>query len=327
MGRHESTGFRGYLVRVQTKQGRIYRHRNLRLVLDKSKLQGLSLQTHRLADRATINGDEIERVTSYDVGNHDSLTEGLPVVAWRSYAAKDGGKKAMGGRSLGRYPVIEETTLDEFVQLAHTNTKLPGEATDVRSVQTANVEDDEQVAKLYSLGILYDGPELGPANTQTETVIETGESAFANAADTSAPTPDTASPYQADSLETIRHAEPLYTVRHVVAKKKGKRVVGHSAAKSPLTTTTTMTKDAKRPEENVVKDETKTSDDEYDDSVPTLFALNGVWEDGEGQTIDGRALWSDLEEFEYVVLADDDLASLAGSWVELESVLGTDDGE
>lgn len=317
MGRHETTGFRGYLVRVQTKQGRVYRHRNLRLVLDKSRNQGLSLQTHRLGERATV--DDVEGVTSHDVGDHDSLTEGLPVVAWRSYASKDGGKK--GGRSLGRYPVLEETSLDEFVQLAHANTKLPGEKASVHVAarNDVNVEDDEQVAKLYSLGILYDGP----ANADTDTLADASAVASAvastDAAATTLPTTDdVASPYQADSLETIRHAEPLYTVRHVVAKRKGKRVVGHSAAKpAPLGTT-----DSKETSENVT-----TGGDEHDDSVPPLFALNGVWEDGEGQTIDGRALWSDLEEFEYVVLADDDLASMAGSWVELESVLGTDDGE
>lgn len=309
MGRHETNGFRGYLVRVQTKQGRVYRHRNLRLVLDKSTHQGLALQTQRLGSRAVAGIDTdtaAGEVTSPNISGHNSLKEGLPVVAWRSYATKDrngGGKKASsaaGGRGFGgRYPVIEETTLDEFVQLAHANTKLPGESSGVHvTSQTRNsnvsVEDDEQVAKLYSLGILYDGPakesDFASASTSASTDL-------ASTSATAPTTDDAASPYQADSLETIRHAEPLYSVRHVVAKRKGKRVVSNSAAKTPLKVAT----------------------------APPLYALDGVWEDGEGQTIDGRALWSDLEEFEYVVLADDDLASLAGSWVELESVLGTND--
>lgn len=308
MGRHETNGFRGYLVRIQTKQGRVYRHRNLRLVLDKSTHQGLALQTQRLGSRATAGIDAATAtggVTSPDISNHNSLNEGLPVVAWRSYAAnkdKDGGKKASsaGGRGLGgRYPVIEETTLDEFVQLAHANvTKLPGETSGVHvasrnSNNNVTVEDDEQVAKLYSLGILYDGPADESADESASASVSTDPPSTSPA--TTPTTDDAASPYQADSLETIRHAEPLYTVRHVVAKRKGKRVVGNSAAKTPLKV------------------------------APPLYALDGVWEDGEGQTIDGRALWSDLEEFEYVVIADDDLASLAGSWVELESVLGTDD--
>ncbi|KJR86007.1 uncharacterized protein SPSK_09620 [Sporothrix schenckii 1099-18] len=311
MGRSETSGFRGYLVRVQTKQGRVYRHRNLRLVLDKSKSHGLSLQTHRLSDHH-------EGITSHEAGDlgNSSSTDGLPAVAWRSYASKDGGKKAASGRHIGgHYTMLEETSLDEFVQLAHANpTKLPpGESSGVHVVarDAASLDDDEQVAKLYSLGILYDSPNP-------------------NAADHAAPasglidgppptTGDAASAYQADSLDTIRHAEPLYTVRHVAAKRKGRRVVGHSAATSPLKTSASETAEAGvRP---------AAQDDDGDDRVTPLYALNGVWEDAEGQTIDGRALFSDLEEFEYVVLADDDLASLAGSWVDLESVPDTDDGK
>ncbi|KAL1890510.1 hypothetical protein Sste5346_008178 [Sporothrix stenoceras] len=314
-------GFRGYLVRVQTKQGRVYRHRNLRLVLDKSIHQGLSLQTQRLGRQATSGVlVDVGDIISPDTSGHNSLREGLPVVAWRSYAARDkDGKKsssAAGGRGFGgRYPVIEETTLDEFVQLAHA-TKLPGETSTSRVGNVnVSVEDDEQVAKLYSLGILYDGPTTTNESTDVDEL----------AAIDSTPTADATSPYQADSLETIRHEEPLYTVRHVVAKRKGKRVVGNSAAKSPLKTSKAKTSKAGTAETAETEDTVETGET-VNDNVP-LYALNGVWEDGEGQTIDGRALWSDLEEFEYVVLADDDLASLAGSWVELESVLGTDDGE
>ncbi|CAK7206236.1 hypothetical protein SEUCBS139899_009023 [Sporothrix eucalyptigena] len=305
MGRRENGGFRGYLVRVQTKEGRVFRHRKLRMVLDKSQNQGITLQTHRLGDP---KGD-IENYVD-DASERASLEEGLPVIAWRSYPIKDGTRKA--DRTISRSQAIEETTLDEFVGLAHSRTKLPGETTGGRGVDVVDA-DDEQVARLYRLGILYDGP---------------SREAPAGAADSTRPAGAADSAYQADSLDTIRHAEPLYSVRHVPGKRRGKRAsASTSAAKSPLADGAGEVEAGPSTEGEgsaEIQTEEESSGGLAARDIP-LFAFDGVWEDGEGQTINGRALWNDLEEFEYVVLRDDDLASMAGSWVELESVLDTED--
>ncbi|CAK7214702.1 hypothetical protein SBRCBS47491_002239 [Sporothrix bragantina] len=307
MGRRENGGFRGYLVRVQTKEGRVFRHRKLRMVLDKSQDQGITLQTHRLAESVV---SDVKPVTP-DTSGHDSLKEGLPVVAWRSYPIKEKDSYRRGDRGISRALVLEETTLDEFLGLAKGSGKLPGdEVTGGRGVGVVDA-DDEQLARLYRLGILYDGPSREQAITPT---VEGPAGAAADSA------------YQADSLDTIRHAEPLYSVRHVVGKRRGKRTPASTSAATPVPPEQADSAEADSTKANVEPslEEARVMEGFRSGDLP-LFAFDGVWEDGEGQTIDGRALWNDLEEFEYVVLRDDDLASKAGSWVELDSVLGTDD--
>ncbi|CAK7245124.1 MAG: hypothetical protein STHCBS139747_006693 [Sporothrix thermara] len=296
MGRHENEGFRGYLVRVQTKEGRVFRHRKLRMVLDKGQDQTITTQTQRLGEPVS------ENIVEQDEG---SQTEGVSAASFQP-TVKSGTRKAV--RGIGRFQAVEETTLDEFLGLARGHTKFPGEVTGARGVDVVDA-DDEQLARLYRLGVLYDGPSRDPEDAVPS--IEGPASSAANSA------------YQADSLDTIRHAEPLYTVRHVIGKRRGKRTSsGTSAAKqAPLDVDLTEAEQTKEAGGGVAETEGFHSRD-----LP-LFAFDGIWEDGEGQTIDGRALWNDLEEFEYVVLRDDDLASMAGSWVELESVLGTDDGD
>ncbi|CAK7219855.1 hypothetical protein SCUCBS95973_003962 [Sporothrix curviconia] len=308
MVRGENRGFRGYLVQVQTKEGRVFRHRKLRMVLDKSHNQGVALQTHRLREPIVgpVVGD-VKQVTPNTSG-HNSLAEGLPSVVWRSYQLKDGIRR--GERGMGSAPILEETTLDEFLGLAQDGPKLPGEAmgevTGGRGVDIVDA-DDEQLARLYRLGILYDGPTRDPA------ALPSVEGPAGSAAD---------SAYQADSLDTIRHAEPLYTVRHVAGKRRGMRTAASTSAAKPAP----LEADSAGAGPSTGNEAVAEAEAFHSGDLP-LFVFNGVWEDGEGQAIDGRALWNDLDEFEYVVLRDDDLASMAGSWVELDSVLGTEDGD
>lgn len=303
MGRRDNADVRGYVVRIQTQEGRVFRNRKLRLVFGKSPA------LHRLDDRKSA----VQTGTPH-TGGHDAQTESLSVVTWRSHPARDKDSKHSGGRGMGRAPVIEETTLEEFVRLAQVRTEVPGEA-GLRGVDVVDPED-EQTARLYRLGILYDG------DAPPKPVGDTGAAAD--------------SAYQADSLDTIRHADPLYSVRHVVAKRRGKRAsAGTSAAKTPLETAEVeagASKDSVATGEPTGAGAALTEGEGSGGFVPggfPLLAFDGVWEDSEGQTIEGRDLWNDLQdlEYEYVVLRNDDLASLAGSWVELESVLGTDDGE
>ncbi|EFW99957.1 hypothetical protein CMQ_275 [Grosmannia clavigera kw1407] len=307
MGDHSQARPQGYIVRIETKQGCVYRPKT------PTELPTPGGQQRRY--RFPVAPHMVVQTVSSSV---QSFPQGK-------------NKTRLGGSAAGpAHPRIGDDSIELGIDLARSDVPLPGENRSVAPLYTSEAEQD---AELYRRGILYHDGTAGEAGTPPAVTVTAANTSTGPAA------------YQADSLDGIRHTQPAYTVRLVDGKKRRGRKAAAAAveAEAEFDIITDVDTDVGAGSAQLTESSDKNGDEEAklikELPIPEglrLFTLGNLWEEENPDAAahsdaTNRLLGhedislDDIENVEYVLIDDDDLHSMAASWVELDSVAESDD--
>lgn len=313
MGDHGQTGPHGYIVRIETKQGCVYRPKTVSQALEQQQQQ-----------RTIAAGQGQHRRYRFPVAPHMVVQ----TVSSSVQSFPQGKSKArLGGSAAGpAHPRIGDDSIELGIDLARSDVPLPGEYRVAAAPLFASEADQD--AELYRRGILYHDDDV--ATNEAEMIPAVTATTTATTATATTTTTTSPAAYQVDSLDGIRHGQPAYTVRLVdgknAKKRKGKRA-GADAAEAEAEAAVDVVTDADTDTARLIREL----------PVPEglrLFTLGNLWEQerpGAAGDAADRLLGhadidlDDIENVEYVLVDDDDLHSMAASWVELDSVAASDD--
>lgn len=273
----------GYVVRIETKQGYIYRPRTLARTLGQNGTQDANADHLQNTRRLVATPGQLRR---FSTASRNTKTAGVqhPSPKVKDWVRLKGGGNSGSGRSSSAslHPRLGHDSIELGLDLARSDVRLPGEPASTAST----------IATLTETGLDH---------------RDTVEAA-----------------YHVDGLDGIQHAEPGYSVRLVdVRKRRGKKGALSTRETSPIEPSVPVP----QPEASLLKEL----------PVPEglrLFTFESMWEE-ENPDVDDHVphhllgldsiSLDDIENVQYVLIDDEDLHSMSASWVELESVVDSDD--